>query len=79
MTTLTTATPITVDEGEYILITSMSSGTSKLQISVHGGSFQDITDASWSANGDTRVFLPQCKVQAVLTGDATMSIHSRKD
>lgn len=75
---LPTATPINITPGEYVLVTAMSAGTSKLQISVLGGSFQDITDASWTADADTRIFLPRCRVQSVLTGDATMSIHLRQ-
>lgn len=63
-------------EGLYAVITTMSSGTSKLQISIDGGTtFTDITDASWSSTTTANVRLPKCTVKAVLTGDADMNVR----
>jgi len=67
---------ITPSSGKYVVVTTMSSGTSKLQISLDDGtSYADITDASWSATATATVHLPNdARARAVLTGDATFDI-----
>lgn len=73
MTQLTNNQELKVSAGDYVVVTSMSSGTSKLQISVdQGTTYVDITDASWSATATAVITLPQCMVKCVLTGDADL-------
>ena len=64
-----------VAAGEFVVVTSMSSGTSKLQISADDGStYVDITDASWSSTASAALTLPSCYIKCILTGDADLTI-----
>ena len=62
-------------KADYSFQVTMTSGSAKLQMSVDGGAFQDITDCSWTANADGIVQLPACVLKAVVTGDATVMVN----
>lgn len=75
MSTLTNNQYIDAERGDYHVITVIGTGTAKLQISVDDGvTYTDITNASWSATATAIVTVPDGRVRAVLTGDATMDI-----
>jgi hypothetical protein len=76
---LLTATPVIVRAGEYNMYTAMSSGTSKLQYNIEGAGFIDIPDTSKTASEGINVTLPNCTVQSVLTGDATLYLNTIDD
>lgn len=60
--------------GRFAAQVTMSAGTADLQMALDGVTFQDISNASWSASGDAILELPRCTVRATLTGDATLNI-----
>lgn len=71
---LATADPTRVKSGKYNVKTVMSTGTSKLQIQLKAEAFTDIPDSDKSATTSFNIDLPSCRVQAVLTGDASSTI-----
>ena len=71
---ITTDTTIS-NPWEYVFVVTMTSGSAKLQISDDSGvTFQDITDASWTASETGTIKLPACIIKPVVTGDATISL-----
>jgi hypothetical protein len=66
---------VSIQHGDHQLTLTMSAGTAKLQVSVDGGAFQDVPDSAEAASSVYIASLCTCKVRAVLTGDATMSIN----
>ncbi len=66
------STPIA--NGKHQLTWDIGTGTGKLQVSVDGLAFQDVPGSSRSASDSQIITLTDCKVKAVLTGDAQMAI-----
>ena len=61
--------------GLHILTYIMSAGTAKLTYSVDNKAFIDVPDSAKTVTTGVPVKLPACRVLAVLTGDATLSIN----
>lgn len=68
-----TATPVPMN-GTYNVITTIGTGTSKLQIREPGKTFQDVSSSSKSASASYIITISG-EVQAVLTGDATITAN----
>jgi len=62
--------------GMYVMSSYASVGTSKIQMSTDGLPFKDL-DGTSSTNADLEkeVQLPDCKIKAVLTGDAQLTMN----
>lgn len=75
MTTLTNGVPVRVFSGIKGIDMRMSSGSAKLQISVDDSAFTDIADSSKTASTNFNITVPECKIQAVTTGDAVVNIN----
>ena len=54
----------------------MSSGDARLQISVDGSAFADIADTVKTADSNFNITIPKCRIQAVITGDATVKFEN---
>jgi hypothetical protein len=52
----------------------MTAGTAKLQIITDGLAAQDLTGSDLSAAGTFTIELPDCQLQSVVSGDATVHI-----
>ena len=61
--------------GDHNLTYIMTAGTAKLTYSVDNKPFIDVPDSAKTATTGVTVRLPACRVLAVLTGDATLSIN----
>ena len=64
--------------GLHNLEYQMTAGTAKLTYSVDNKPFIDVPTSSQAATTGITVRLPSCRVLAVLTGDATLSINKAK-
>ena len=71
MTELRTGVPLKVTNGIKTISFRMSSGTGKIQMRTGDDAFVDIASSSKSASADFNITVPDCEIQAVLTGDAT--------
>jgi hypothetical protein len=69
---------VSIANGQHQLTWDIGTGTGKLQFSVSGLSFQDVPNSLRSASDGQIVTLTDCKIKAVLTGDAQMSIKAVK-
>ena len=78
MTALLTADPVEFSTGIKNYDVEIGTGTAKLQISVEGRGFKDIPDTDKSADYNNNITLPSCRIQAILTGDATVAINNIK-
>ena len=56
----------------------IGTGTAKLQMSVNGRAFKDIPDTDKTANYNSNITIPECRIQAILTGDATVVLNNVK-
>jgi hypothetical protein len=71
----TTTTDISVQPGEYSAVTSVTtSGSATLSFVVDELPAQNIENASWSANANKKITLPDCLLTVTLTGDAKFSL-----
>lgn len=75
MTKLVNNVPARMSSGVKGVDMRMSSGSAKLQISVDGSTFTDIADSSKTANANFNITIPECKIQAVTTGDAEVVVN----
>ena len=75
---LLTATPVTVGSGIYNVSVAIGTGTAKLQYSVEGESFIDITDSSTNTT-PYNVELPNCQIQSIITGDSEVWLNTVND
>ncbi len=72
---LLTATPARMANGTYNVKMDMSSGDARLQWRVGKIiTFQDIPDTVKTASAGFTLDLPNCTVQSLITGDATVQI-----
>ena len=74
MPNLVTATPLPLGSGTYNLKYVMTSGDARLQWSVDNEDFEDVPDSVQTSTTGKTVELPSCRVQSLLTGDATLAI-----
>lgn len=63
-----------VSTGQWSVTANMTSGTATLQMSVRDGPFFDISGTSFSQTDGGRIIVPDCKIKAILTGDATWEV-----
>ena len=75
---LVSGVPQTYTTGIKNYDVEIGTGTAKLQMSVKGRTFKDIPDTDKSANYNNNITIPDCKIQAILTGDATVVILNVK-
>ena len=75
MTELRASTPLAVTNGVKTVSFRMSSGTGKIQMRTGDDAFVDIASSSKSASADFNITVPDCDIQAVLTGDATAKVN----
>jgi len=76
MPNLITETPISIASGLHNLEYDISSGTAKLQYSANNKPFKDVPNTDKTATTGINVRLPSCRIQSVLTGDATLFIST---
>jgi hypothetical protein len=76
MTALLTADPVEFSTGIKNYDVEIGTGTAKLQISVEGRDFKDIPNTDKTANYNNNITIPVCRIQAILTGDATVAINN---
>jgi len=74
MPDLISETPLGLGSGTYNLKYVMASGDARLQWSVDNEDFTDVPDSVQTSTTGKTVDLPSCRVQSVLTGDATLAI-----
>ena len=74
MAQLLDTTPLDIRKGDHVLTFRANGGTGQLQYSIDGLAMADVPDSTYSADTDEVKTLCYCKVQAVLTGSATMHI-----
>jgi hypothetical protein len=66
----------TVKRGKYAVITQLNGGTSfKLQISIDGGNFVDIDNASFTSDATNVIDVPDCRIQGVSVGGAFSDVN----
>lgn len=63
-----------IDRRDYQLTYTIGTGTAKIQQSIDGGDFQDVTGTDFAVSGQVIVTLATSKIKSVLTGDAQLSI-----
>jgi hypothetical protein len=63
-----------VSSGNYQIIITANGGTASIEISADGQPFQQIPDASWSANAVAQMGVSKSTLRPVLTGGAVISI-----
>ena len=71
MTELRNSVPLPVTNGVNTISFRMSSGTGKVQMRTGDDAFVDIASSAKTASADFNITVPDCEIQAVLTGDAT--------
>lgn len=72
--------PQPIPSGRYALKVNITSGTVDLQFEMRGEGFTDITDASGFTQSESGILeLPACKIQAVISGTATVFIGRTDD
>ena len=71
---LLTATPQPITPGYYNIKMDMSSGDARIQWKLEVDTFQDVPDSIKTASTGFTVQLPNCIVQSLITGDATVEI-----
>ncbi len=65
----------TIQRGIYNIQVVIGGGTADIQYSTDELDFGTIDGANYTASGGDNYNLPRCKVKAVLTGDAQVSIN----
>ena len=56
----------------------MSSGDARIQISVNGSAYKDVASSIKTASSNFNITIPNCKIQAVITGDAVVNLENVK-
>ena len=64
--------------GTYCVTAIMTVGTAKIQMTTEDHAAQDITDASWAASATSELRIPNCRLTAVVTGDAQIFLAKVK-
>ena len=75
MTDLVNSESRSAAPGFHTLTYIMTAGTAKLTYSVDNKPFVDVPDSAQTTTLGKTLRLPACRVLAVLTGDATLSIN----
>ena len=70
---LTTETKI--NAGQFQLRVDLNGGTAELQQSLDGLPFTALPGGTFSADFNQRMYIGECVLKPVLTGDAVMSIN----
>jgi hypothetical protein len=52
----------------------MTGGDARLQISVDGSAYADITDSVKTAGTNFNITIPECRIKALITGDAVVKV-----
>jgi hypothetical protein len=72
-------TPADVGRGTHTVTVRVNGGTAQLQYSVDGLAMADLPESTYTADADENKSIPACKMQAVLTGGATVNINLVSD
>lgn len=73
---LLTGIPVGIDSGTYNVKMDMSSGDALIQWQIQpAAAFQDVPESVQTSSTGFTLDLPNCKVQSLITGDATVELN----
>ena len=74
MTLLLTAVPEEISGGKLNIDMDMTTGDARVQLSINGRPFKDIESSVKTAGANFNISVPSCRIQSVITGDATVEM-----